>query len=379
MLLIEIWAIFVFLIGACVGSFLNVVIWRLPRGESIAFPPSHCPKCGKGIHGYDNIPILSWLILRGRCRNCRVRISPRYIVIEALTAMLFLGVFWAYYVWGIRDGMGTFEETWWVYVAHITLLTGLLALSIIDIETFHVPLELCWFISLVGLVCATACPTPQLLPTISPAMSMACVGAAVGLIISWVLQKRGVLIPSFIDAEPYRETESATETTQVAMTTACGVSPRREMVRELIYLAPAILGAIVGYHLCTGCLIPAAFWNDGHVQGFFGALCGYLVGGLWIWGIRILGTFGFGKEAMGLGDVHILAAAGAVCGWVVPTIAFFVAPVAGLVWALYLAIGKGQRELPYGPWLSVGVAVVMLGHDWIWSWFELYLEVAGLK
>ena len=74
--------------GAIIGSFLNVVIWRLPRGESLVSPPSHCPGCGEPVKPYDNIPILSWLILRGRCRHCHSPISPRYPLVEALTAVL---------------------------------------------------------------------------------------------------------------------------------------------------------------------------------------------------------------------------------------------------------------------------------------------------
>jgi leader peptidase (prepilin peptidase)/N-methyltransferase len=78
-----------FVFGAIIGSFLNVVIWRLPRGENLANPPSHCPHCDAPVKPRDNIPIVSWLILRGRCRNCGEPISPRYPLVELLTAVLF--------------------------------------------------------------------------------------------------------------------------------------------------------------------------------------------------------------------------------------------------------------------------------------------------
>ena len=100
-----------------------------------------------------------------------------------------------------------------------------------------------------------------------------------------------------------------------------------------------------------------------HFRGALAALLGYLVGAAWIWGMRIFGTLAFGKEAMGLGDVHILAAVGAVCGWVIPSLAFFIAPVFGLVWALYLWLGRNQRELPYGPWLAAGTGIAILFYD----------------
>jgi leader peptidase (prepilin peptidase)/N-methyltransferase len=78
--------------GLIVGSFLNVVVYRLPRGESIVFPGSHCPSCDTPIKAYDNVPVLSWLVLRGRCRSCRKSISARYPIVEAVTAALLVAV-----------------------------------------------------------------------------------------------------------------------------------------------------------------------------------------------------------------------------------------------------------------------------------------------
>ncbi|MEP7075894.1 MAG: prepilin peptidase [Acidobacteriota bacterium] len=86
--------IFVFVFGAAIGSFLNVVIHRVPNEESIVFPNSACPKCGNAIKAFDNIPILSWMILRGKCRNCKEPIAVRYPLVELLTAVVFLIVYW---------------------------------------------------------------------------------------------------------------------------------------------------------------------------------------------------------------------------------------------------------------------------------------------
>src|SRR2546423_7814288 len=85
---------FMAMVGAVIGSFLNVVIHRIPREQSIVFPNSSCPKCKAAIKPYDNIPIVSYLILRGRCRNCGVHISARYPAVEALTALVFAAVTW---------------------------------------------------------------------------------------------------------------------------------------------------------------------------------------------------------------------------------------------------------------------------------------------
>ena len=87
-------AVWSFLLGLVIGSFLNVVIYRLPRHESLVRPASHCPDCGTLIRGYDNVPVVSWLLLRGRCRSCRNPISGRYPLVESLTGVAFLAAFW---------------------------------------------------------------------------------------------------------------------------------------------------------------------------------------------------------------------------------------------------------------------------------------------
>jgi leader peptidase (prepilin peptidase)/N-methyltransferase len=112
--------------GLAVGSFLNVVIYRVPRHESIVTPPSHCPACSVPIREYDNIPVISWLVLRGRCRTCGAAISPRYLVVELLTAALFAGL-------AARMGYA------WQLPAYIILVAALLALACIDLELLVLP------------------------------------------------------------------------------------------------------------------------------------------------------------------------------------------------------------------------------------------------
>lgn len=118
--------IFIFALGAIIGSFLNVVIHRLPREESIVFPNSRCPSCGANISFYDNIPVLSYLILRGRCRNCRAPISARYPAVEALTGLLYVAVF-------LHDGLTMGLPFDLVFV------TALVALIFIDAEFMILP------------------------------------------------------------------------------------------------------------------------------------------------------------------------------------------------------------------------------------------------
>lgn len=104
------------LLGLLIGSFLNVCILRIPSGESIVLPASHCPSCGTGIKPYDNIPVLSWLLLRGRCRKCKAPISAQYPAVELLTGLLFVG---CYLMFGL-----SFEALKWaVFAAILVVLT----------------------------------------------------------------------------------------------------------------------------------------------------------------------------------------------------------------------------------------------------------------
>jgi len=126
------WTVSLFLLGACVGSFLNVCIYRLPAGLSIVWPPSHCPKCDKRIVAYDNLPILSWFILRGRCRQCGEKFSIEYPAVEFFTAVLFAGFYWTLMVAQVR---GPELAHWGVYAVFMALASALLVSSVIDFKT----------------------------------------------------------------------------------------------------------------------------------------------------------------------------------------------------------------------------------------------------
>jgi len=113
-------------VGLVIGSFLNVVIWRVPRGESVARPPSHCPGCDVPIAPRDNVPVLSWLLLRGRCRHCHAPISVRYPLVEATTALLFAGLAWHF-------------GSSWQLPAFLYLAAVGVALALIDLDVQRLP------------------------------------------------------------------------------------------------------------------------------------------------------------------------------------------------------------------------------------------------
>jgi leader peptidase (prepilin peptidase)/N-methyltransferase len=125
-------------LGLIVGSFLNVVVYRVPRRESVVWPRSRCPYCETTLAHRDNVPVLSWVLLRGRCRACGQRISPRYLVVEVTCAALFAGA-------ALRFGWD------WSMPAFLVLLAGLLALACTDIEHYLLPKRIVY--PVLGLVC----------------------------------------------------------------------------------------------------------------------------------------------------------------------------------------------------------------------------------
>ena len=140
---LAVFAVFSFAMGCCVASFLNVCIWRLPREESVVRPASHCPKCNAPIRWYQNIPIFSWLALRGRCANCREPISARYVIVELLGGILFLLVYfqWAMpFFLGAQPPLALVPRSDFLMVpVGWLVIAGLMLGSFIDLDHFYLP------------------------------------------------------------------------------------------------------------------------------------------------------------------------------------------------------------------------------------------------
>lgn len=169
----------IFVLGASIGSFLNVVIYRIPAELSLLHPPSRCPRCQHPLKPHDNVPILGWVWLKGRCRYCRVPISPRYPLIEAITGGLFLVAFGQF-------GLSWFTVSIWI------LLSWLLALSFIDLDTLTLPNVLTQSGLVVGLVVQTIIPfleTGQGSAAIQGLMASV-IGAITGI---WLFDSIGLL------------------------------------------------------------------------------------------------------------------------------------------------------------------------------------------
>ena len=485
-----IWLLFVFALGACAGSLINVLVYRLPLGLSVVTPPSRCPACQTKLTWRENIPVFGWLILRGRCRFCKSRISPEYPLVEAFVGLLFAGIFVLWYVlpqhatwlgvdwaairpdWARVDAIFDHwpRQSWPMFIVLITLVGSLVAMSLVDLKTYTIPLQIPWFATVTALLFHVGYAvffsvTKRELRFIVPVpfeWSMrtprswwwvgASVGGVAGLIVGmWFLHK-GWIRRSFADYAQWEKNHLGEPVASVAIETVpadpvvegfpwmrrfarfvavfavvliaagaagsvfgpsmglphwCGLlagvaigpliaaasirsmvepaqtSPaeppaqsasapsdlwiqyphaRREMFKELLFLAPAIGLALIGGWLFELWLAPRpappALW----IMVLGGVLQGYIIAGAIVWAVRIFGSLGFGKEAMGLGDVHLLAAVGACIGWVDAALAFPLAAVVGLYWVIVSMIrtGGAPRAMPFGPYLAGATMLVLL-------------------
>jgi leader peptidase (prepilin peptidase)/N-methyltransferase len=379
------WIVFLFALGGCVGSFLNVVVYRIPRDKSLVAPPSSCPACGKHIRFYDNIPLVSWVLLGGRCRYCKGRISPRYFIIELLTALVFVGMYALYFRSGLRSGVPDFlAGGWFLYLTSLVLLSSLIAASAIDLEMWIIPLSICWFATAAGLIASALAPlvvhpvtirhyfliptTADLILVNQTTIASLSAGAVVGLGLSFLLLAAGLIKRSYdfagVKDSPGDGQQNAEE-----------FNDRVEVCREILFLLPIITCALAAYWLVNR--FPAlhqwwlAFSQGPVIAGLLGGLAGYFMGCAIVWLTRILGTLAFGREAMGLGDVHLMGAAGTVIGPLFVIIAFFIAPFFGLAWAGVQMFFKKTRQIPYGPFLSAGILAVMILHDKIMAYLSV--------
>lgn len=471
--------LFFFALGAVCGSFINVLVYRLPRGLSIVSPPSACPACGTMLTWRQNFPIFGWLLLRGRCRYCRSRISAEYPIVELFVALLFALVFLWFADPFIMAKIGIDIRAWrpgwageglarmWPMALIVLCLFGsLVAATLIDARTFMIPIALPWFATGVAFVVHPLHAVwfqsqrgagggqvggmgwgEWTIPLPTGATLGAALGGGAGLGVSLGLLALGWIPRSFADYEEWEksrpepasgaemgpvEAESerrAPEATNLRLVlrralfltgpaialmfggfsvglrydyplqaTAIGTGVglliglalrrmagdaggdephflnyphgRREMGKEILFLLPILLLAGLGVWLirptgAAGWLADLGSAPPFWLQALAGSMFGYLIAGGAVWITRIGGTLVLGREAMGMGDVHLLAAAGAALGWIDPLLAFFTAPFFGIAWALFgSTFGRllkiSGSALPYGPHLAAATALVVL-------------------
>src|SRR6266404_5407580 len=174
------WSLVFFLLGSIVGSFLNVCIYRLPLGQSVVSPPSHCPHCNYSIPWYLNIPLLTWLMLRGKCKNCRAPISIRYFLVEFLTALSFLSCWLAF---GRQSPA--------LALAYCVVLAGFIAATFIDFEHFIIPDEITLGGIVAGFICSFAFPALHRKSSVMLSMKESFLGILVGAVVLYAILRLG--------------------------------------------------------------------------------------------------------------------------------------------------------------------------------------------
>jgi leader peptidase (prepilin peptidase)/N-methyltransferase len=340
------WSLCFFVFGCMVGSFLNVCIHRLPLGMSIVTPPSHCPQCKYSIPWWLNIPLVTWLALRGRCKNCGAAISPRYLVVELLTGLVFLGCW-------LKFGDPLHEyPSMPLALVYAVFLAGLIAATFIDFEHFIIPDEITFGGVAVGLVASFLLPQLQNAHSHGAGILWGAVGAVVGAGIVYGFSRLGKLMFG-------RQRLKWPVTSKIIFTETCLHLPDKEIPYEEIFYRKSdtiVLQAHTaelidrGYEDVTIKLSPAALTIGGeklnpddvpHLE----AECGEII---------------LPREAMGLGDVKFMAAIGAFLGWPGVVFSLFASAIVGLAVYVPLILMKRREwssRMPYGPYIALAAAI----------------------
>ena len=358
------WLISAFLLGACIGSFLNVVIYRLPLGLSVNEPKrSFCPKCKSAIPLRRNIPLLSWLLLRGRCHDCKAPIAFRYFGVELLTALLFAAV-WRFFPPQAAPFL-------WV------LVSLLVAITFIDAEHLIIPTGLTWAGSAVGLA---ACAVWPRLPQMAAGpgggwldgLKQSGLGWAAGFFGLWAVVELGKLAfgkfeRKFDRAAAWEVKEGKGDEDPLEFTLGEEMltwwdifsRPSDRLVLEVesvLVDSAAFAGGRMEVRE-TEFTLP-----DGTVKAFadIRSLSGTATRAV------------IPREAMGMGDPHLLGLLGAFFGWSGAFFALFAASVYAIVAAIIGRVGFG-RPLPFGPFLALGGLTWAFGGWKLWAWYLGFL------
>lgn len=360
-----VWIIPAVMIGACMGSFLNVVIYRVPLGMSVKNPKrSFCPICKNQLSAWQNLPLVSWLFLRGKCAHCSAPIPFRYIAVEFLTAVLF-GFVWCVFPPEV--------------VLFLWVLMGLLvAITCIDAEHLIIPTNLTWSGSLFGLIaCAVWPPLSNMAGyqfTWKEGLISAGIGWVVGFVGLWLVVELGKKAFGKRAMKFDSEVEWSLKEPEGDRDPMCFVIDGEEVawwdvfVRKTDRLLVEATSVIVdGRETGAGQLVIRETEIELADGRKFDLEKMVSLGG------RAKSVV-IPREAMGMGDAHLLAMIGAFFGWSGAFFSLFGASLFAIVAALIGRIGFG-KQLPFGPFIAMGAAAWMFGG---WKLWRLYIEFLGL-
>lgn len=340
------WSLSFFILGCIVGSFLNVCIHRMPLGMSIIMPPSHCPHCKYSIPWYLNVPLITWLVLRGRCKNCGARISSRYFIVELLTGFAFLGAW-------LKFGDPAHPiHTIPTALIFSLFLAGLIAATFIDFEHFIIPDEITLGGIVVGLMASFLMPGVQGAPSHGSSIIDSIIGALVGAGIVYAILRLGKLMFG-------RHRLKLSQNTKIIFSETALHFPDKEIAYEELFYRKS--DAIVlraqtvelidrGYKNVTVRLSPSVL--EIGEEKMEPANIPYME--------CVSEEIVLPREAMGLGDVKFMSAIGAFIGWQGVVFSLMVSAMIGATMGVSLIL-MGRREwssrMPYGPYIALATVI----------------------
>lgn len=351
--------LFVFLLGACIGSFLNVAIYRLPRDLSVNRPRrSFCPQCRQAIPWHRNLPLVSWIVLRGRCASCGASISLRYFAVELITAAFFL-LLWRTYPPPVAI-------SYWVFIALV------IAATFIDFEHFIIPDEITVSGTMAGVIASAV--VPQLMNTDRrlTAFLFAAGSGLIGYVLLWLVLEGGKLV--FGKKRIRLETVTPFSWKRQGEDAEFSVGEEKSLWSEFFaretdeLLLHCLSARIAGRELSE---ITLCFhYNRLEVGGESFSLDDI---------DEISGTANeiqIPREAMGRGDLKFLACIGAFLGWRAVLFSVFAGSLCGSIIGLVtLLLGKRvwSLKLPFGPYLALGAVTWMFFGNWLVGWYQTLL------
>ena len=346
------WSVALFVLGCMVGSFLNVCIHRLPLGESVVSPPSHCPHCNYAIPWYLNIPLITWIYLRGKCRNCRAPISIRYFLVELLTGIVFLACW-------LQFG----RQSPALALIYCFFLAGLIVATFIDFEHFIIPDEITIGGMVAGFLCSFFFPALHHVASVQASLKQSLLGMGVGAGLIYLILRLGKLVFG------KHKVELPAETRIVFTETAVLLPDKAIPYEELFYRqSDAIVLRARRVELVDRCyqnvvvkLSPALLQIDEE------KLNPETVPHLEAVSSEIV----LPREAMGFGDVKFMGGIGAFLGWKAVIFSLMVSSAIGSVVGLTLiALGRRQARLPYGPYIAMAAAIWVFAGPQLIQWYE---------
>lgn len=346
-----------FVFGCMVGSFLNVCIHRLPLGQSVVSPPSHCPHCQYSIPWYLNIPLITWLYLRGKCRNCGAPIAIRYFLVELLTGTVFLGC-WL-----------QFGHTPALALIYCFFLAGLIAATFIDFEHFIIPDEITIGGMAVGFVCSFFFPGLHQAASVQASLKQSLLGMGVGAGLIYLILRLGKL------AFGRHKVTLPPETRIVFSETAIQLPDKVIPYEDLFYRpSDTILLRARTVELVDRCYKDVAVrLSPTLLQIEEEKLNPETVPHLEAVGSEIV----LPREAMGFGDVKFMAGIGAFLGWKAVIFSLMISSAIGSVVGLILiALGRRQSRLPYGPYIAMAAALWIFAGPQLIEWYERLISPA---